>query len=272
MMTGVLAAAAALPAQVDPVRDPTLPPTWAVLVDDTPVPTRVETSVYGEGAGNSERLSCVLDAWLGETRIAIYGGTPGSNAFLLVAPADGYLPTPWGTVLVGRGFVPIAGVFDNQGCMFVPVDFANTALARRDFFAQAIEYRFGDYDLSAGLRMRVAPGNRQPALGYAGPKLAAVLFKDVSNQRPTMYFVQTAFAVPAANYRLTVLGADNANGVTRVEIALEQPTQPVGGPTTLREYIQLPLFPARTIEIWVVEHPPGVPACMTLAAAIDRDF
>jgi hypothetical protein len=237
-----------------------------------PVPTRVETSHFGEYAnpGNGMALQC----YVGDERSAVQvaGGQPDANIVLFCSQQRGQLELPFGTFLLSANCVQVLGVFDDKGVFEMPVDLARSELCGCTFHFQALEVveprvRDSRYNpigheretvsswerkltLSDGLSVRYATGNPQPELGHINPPLTAILCKDVGTFIPTLYNLLVRFEA-ADSYELIVDNVTNLPGKTEIYVRLKSPGGPSGAIETHRKVVDLGLFPEPIVEVWV---------------------
>lgn len=250
-----------------------------------PVPVRLTSEVYRaadvipDSKPGLLMLSCNL---LGEyaTTLAVQNGTPGAIVSIAVAaqPAAVLLPG-MGTILVSPDAVAIQGVFNGAGTFEYPIELARPQLAGYAVFAQAFQVS-PDYwpmmCMSEGLKLAFAPGNQQPALGYAGPPMTAIPCKAVD---PTLdqdfYSVLLEWSASEFVHAVVVdvhAVSDQTLAVMVQLMRSDVPRSPTMPLLPLREVIDLGPFPPPLVEIWVATTGSGSCICYEKAALIDLRY
>lgn len=169
-----------------------------------PVPTRIETEVYGAHDGAVLAIDCYLGG-PGKAQIRVQGGQPGAMAQILVANRryKSRLFTD-GLFLVHPSAVPVTGTFDGEGEFSFPIDLDNTAYCGKSAFFQGVQVKTSHnlFELSPGLRVTFHDGNIQPDLNYPEAPLTAIYCKTIASE--ATHGVRVRVADPGPGYELAV--------------------------------------------------------------------
>jgi len=239
-----------------------------------PVPTRIESSYYGERAVlNPLYIEC--STFGDQSVVRVVGGEPGAPAFLFCALAPDEIAMPWGVVLVSPDCVTVPGWFDADGVFEMPVNLGQRELCGPTFYLQALEVApHAMPRLTWGFKLRYAEGNPQPPeVQQTEPATQAILCKVVKEFLPDCYSVLVRFEA-AESYVLTVEDAYRVEGKHLVYAHLTR----LGGPEPTepnkwhRATVNVGVWPEPEVEVWVSVHH-GEPCLMNkLAAVIKTDF
>lgn len=237
-----------------------------------PVPTRIETSYYGERAvQNPLYVDCFI--WGEESTVRVVGGEPGAQAFLFCALRPAEIAMPWGVVLVPPDCVTVAGWFDGEGCFEMPVNLGLRELCGTTFYFQALEVAPNAAPrLTWGFKLRYARGSAQPAeVQPTEPATQAIMCKAVRKFLPAAYAVLVRFEA-AESYVLSVEDVYREEGKHLIYAHLTSLEGPRGPNKWHREVVNVGVFPEPEVEVWVsVNH--GEPCLVNkLAAVIKTEY
>jgi hypothetical protein len=237
-----------------------------------PVPTRIESSHYGERIDPDPLyIDCFI--YGEESVVRVLGGEPGAPAFLFCATEPDEIKLPWGVVLVPPSCVTIPGYFDHNGCFEMPVNLGRKEHCGYTVYFQALEVtESAQPRLSWGFKVRFAQGNAQPAeVQHAKPPMQALLCKTVRKYLPTTYELLIRFEA-AESYALAVEDIYRVEGKQVIYVSMRSLLGPSGPNKWHRTVVDLGLLPEPEVEVWVsVDH--GEPFLLNkLAAVVETEF
>lgn len=240
-----------------------------------PVPTRIESSYYGERI-NPNVLYIDCNVFGEQSTVRVLGGEPGAPVVLFCAAEPGEIKMPWGVVLVPPSSVAVPGYFDKDGCFEMPVNLGRKEYCGHTVYFQALGLADNALpQLSWGFKVRFAPGNAQPAeVLHTKPAMQAILCKTMREYLPTAYSVLIRFEA-AESYALTVddiYREEGEKGKHLIYVSLLSPGGAWGANRWHRAVVDIGLLPEPEVEVWVtVNH--ATPCLLTkLGAVIETDF
>lgn len=226
-----------------------------------PVPTRIETEIYG---GYTTTAGLEIDCYLGGAKhsvIRVRGGDAGSFAQILVAPRPSWIRLPFeNTLLVSPDAVPYSGVFDAEGAFCMSLDLAEEGFCGYSVYFQGLQVKpsHDGCELTAGLKVTYHEGNRQPDLNYEGPPVTAILCKASENRSSPEFGVLFRADLPEPGYDLVAERVEMSDrGTTLVFLSLvpkaalpEMMKPPIDG-ERLRNFVEFGELVAPDIEVLV---------------------
>lgn len=253
-------------------------------IAQTPVPTRVKTSVDGLTSGFPEPVDLKLgiDASPGlGTRVLLTGGLPADLAILVVGNRPIEFKMEQGTILLVEPLAAVPGEFDKEGVFALPVELTSTALIAQIWYSQGLRYSpppMGEtFQMSERLGVSIAAGNAQPPLYYAGPPLTSLLLTKRVQDLAATHEVLSSVLAPTGGYLLSTRAVQHANGVTTVWLGLEAPNPEEivrPEPEIVRTLSALGIEAQARIDVLIEQRTRGTAGLpvFLLAAAIERDF
>jgi hypothetical protein len=236
-----------------------------------PVPTRIETSYYGERLfPNALQIECSI---YGEEPCIRVVGEPGTPVVLFCAMKADETVMPWGVVLVSPQCVAIPGWFDRNGHFDFPVDLGCSPLCDNTFYFQALQVAdAAPPRLSWGFKVRYARGNAQPAeVQYAKPAMQVIPYKAMRDFLPAAYAALIRFEAEES-YALTVEDVYRVAGKQLIYVRMRSPLGPSGPKKWHRAVVDLGWAPEPEVEVWVtVDHAQPFPVSK-LRAVVETEF